>query len=144
VYVNFENVPGFEILPNPSEFLRDALNASYPGILHLKQGSCFTMAPLRSQRILADIKYQIMSSCVFTFVAEILRILTSDLGSSDQTMKDFPAHVVWVVGLEEQITTCTSWFLVHCRGHSKLAQHWAQLGKFHLKDTESNFRNVVF
>jgi hypothetical protein len=43
---------------------------------------------------------------VLNFVFEILLILTYDLGSTDQAMNDTPFRVMWVVGLEVQITAC--------------------------------------
>jgi hypothetical protein len=60
-------------------------------------------------------KHQIMSY-VFNFVVEILLILTYDLRSVDQTVNDSPFYVVWVVGLEEQITASMSRLPVHFRG----------------------------
>jgi hypothetical protein len=58
----------------------------------------------------------------FNFVIEILLILTYDLGSADQTMNDSPFYVMWVVGLEVQITTSMSRFPVHFLG-----QFWTRL-----------------
>jgi hypothetical protein len=61
------------------------------------------------------IKYQIMSY-ILNFVFEILLILTYDLGLAEQTMNDTPFYMVWVVGLEVQITTSMSRFPVHFHG----------------------------
>jgi hypothetical protein len=44
-------------------------------------------------------------SYVFNFLAEILLILTYDLGSTDQTVKDSSFHMMLVGGLEMQIMT---------------------------------------
>jgi hypothetical protein len=45
------------------------------------------------------------SCLVFNFVVEIPLILTYDIRSFAQTMNDSPFYVMWVVGLEVQITT---------------------------------------
>jgi hypothetical protein len=81
------------------------------------------------------IKHQIISN-VLNFLAEILQILTYDLGSTDQTMNGSPFHVMWVVGLEVQITTCMSRFLVYFRGqfrsplHDQNTQEWKGIISF--------------
>jgi hypothetical protein len=86
-----------------------------------------------------------MSSYVFNVVVESLQILTFDLGSSDQTVKDFPLHVVWEVGLDEQLVSGTlSWPAKITSTFVRRLIDWTQLGRFHLKDTESNLRNVMF
>jgi hypothetical protein len=55
-------------------------------------------------------------SYVPNFVVEILLILTRDLASADQTMNDSPFYVIWVAGLEAQITTSMSRFLIYFNG----------------------------
>jgi hypothetical protein len=67
------------------------------------------------------IKHQIMLY-VLNFLAEILLILTYDLGSIDRTMNDSPFHMMWVVGFEVQITTCMR-FLVHFRVQFRTPLH---------------------
>jgi hypothetical protein len=62
----------------------------------------------------AFIKYQIVPY-VLNFLVEILLILTYDLGSPDQAMNDSAFHVMWVVGLEVQITTPMNRFPVQFR-----------------------------
>jgi hypothetical protein len=52
-------------------------------------------------------------SYVLNFLVEILQILTYDLGSAAQATNDFSFHMMWVDGLEMQITTCMSRYLVH-------------------------------
>jgi hypothetical protein len=54
-------------------------------------------------------------SYVFNFVVEILLILTYDLRSVDQTVYDSPFYVMWVVGLEMQVTSIMRRLPVHCR-----------------------------
>jgi hypothetical protein len=46
----------------------------------------------------------------------MLLVLTYDLRSVDQTMNDFPFYVMWVVGIEVQITTSINRLPVHFRG----------------------------
>jgi hypothetical protein len=55
-------------------------------------------------------------SYVLNFVAEILLILTYDLGPSDQTMNDSHFRVMSVAGFEVQITTSMSRLPVHFHG----------------------------
>jgi hypothetical protein len=74
----------------------------------------------------AFVKHQIVSY-VPNFVAKILLILTHDLDSTDQTMNDSTFYVMWVVGLEVQITSSTSRFPVRFRG-----QVWTPLHDEHL------------
>jgi hypothetical protein len=75
------------------------------------------------------IEHQIMSY-VFNFVVEILLILTYDPRSVDQTVSDSPFYVMWVAGLEMQITTSMSRLPVHFRGqfwtplHNQNVQQW--------------------
>jgi hypothetical protein len=45
---------------------------------------------------------------IFSFVVKILLVLTYDLRSVAQTMNDSPFYVMWVIGLEVQITTSTT------------------------------------
>jgi hypothetical protein len=51
---------------------------------------------------------------ILNFVVEILLILTYsyELASTDQTMKNSPIHVIRLVGIEVQVTTCMSRFPV--------------------------------
>jgi hypothetical protein len=42
---------------------------------------------------------------VLNFTVEILLVFTYDLDSTDQTMNDSPFYMMWVAGLEVQITT---------------------------------------
>jgi hypothetical protein len=49
----------------------------------------------------------------FDFVGKILLILTCDLCSVEQTMNYSPLHVMWMVGLEVQVTTSMSRLPVH-------------------------------
>jgi hypothetical protein len=68
------------------------------------------------------IKCQIMSYVV-NFLVEILLILTYDRGCTDQTMNDSPFRMMWVVGVEVQIMTCMSTFLVHFYGKFRTPLH---------------------
>jgi hypothetical protein len=88
--------------------------------MYLKKDGCFSMVSLWSQQILVGfIKHQIMSY-ILNFLVEILLILMYDLSFTDQTMNDFPFHVMWVVGLEVQITTCMSRFHQRTKTESSL------------------------
>jgi hypothetical protein len=68
-------------------------------------------------------------SYVFNFVVEILLILIFALRSVDQTLNDSPFYVMWVVGLEVQITTSMSKLPVHFCG-----QFWTPLHNQNLKE----------
>jgi hypothetical protein len=74
------------------------------------------------------IKHQI-TSYVLNFVVEILLILSYDLDSADKTMNNSPFYMMWVVGLEMQIMTSMSRFLVHFRG-----QFWTSLHDQNVKE----------
>jgi hypothetical protein len=93
------------------------------------------------------IKHQI-TSYVLNFLAQILPIL----GLTGQTMIDSPFHVMWLVGLEVQITTCMNMFPVHFRGqfraplHNQDVQEWKSIISlnFHCEcDGMSNAAKVV-
>jgi hypothetical protein len=79
-------------------------------------------------------------SYVLSFLVEILLSLTYDLGSTDQTMTDSPFHVMWVVGLKVQRTTCMSRFPVHFHGQLR-----TPLNDQHVQERKSiislNFRS---
>jgi hypothetical protein len=55
-------------------------------------------------------------SYVLNFIVDILLILSYDLASADKTMNNSPFYVMWVVGLEVQIMTSMTRFLVHLCG----------------------------
>jgi hypothetical protein len=61
------------------------------------------------------VKHQMMFY-VLNFLVEILLILIHDLGSTDLTRNDSPFHVMLVVGLEVQITTCFRYTFVASLG----------------------------
>jgi hypothetical protein len=67
-------------------------------------------------------KHQIVNY-VSNFVVEILLILKYDLRSVDETMNDSPFYVMWVVGLEVQITTSMSRFPVYISGQFRTLLH---------------------
>jgi hypothetical protein len=56
-------------------------------------------------------------SYVLNFLVEILVILTQDLGSTDQNIKYYSFHVMWVVGFE------VSRFPVHFNGQVRTSLH---------------------
>jgi hypothetical protein len=66
-------------------------------------------------------------SCIFNFVVEFLLILTYDFRSVGQTVNDSTFYVMWVVGIEVQITISISMLPVHFRGqslHNQNVQEW--------------------
>jgi hypothetical protein len=89
---------------------------------------------------------------ILSFVAEVLLALTHDLGSTDQTMNDSPFYVIWVAGLEMQITTGVSRFPVHFCGqfwtpvHDQSVQEWKGIISFNFHcefDGRSNTVEMV-
>jgi hypothetical protein len=58
-------------------------------------------------------------------------ILTYDLRSVDQTMNDSPFYVMWMVGLEVQITTSMNRFPVNFHG-----QFWTYLHDQNVQERE--------
>lgn len=66
--------------------------------------------------------------------------------------KDSPFHVMWVLALEIQITTCMSRFPVHLRGHfrtlllDQVSQEQKRINNFHFHsefDVRSNAVEVM-
>jgi hypothetical protein len=55
-------------------------------------------------------------SHILNFLVEMLLIVTHDFGSTNQAKNVSPFHVIWVVGLEVQITTYMNRIPVQFRG----------------------------
>jgi hypothetical protein len=63
----------------------------------------------------AFLKHQIMSY-ILNFLVDFLLILSYELGCTDLPMKDAPFCMMWVVGLEVQITSCFRYIFVASLG----------------------------
>jgi hypothetical protein len=77
-------------------------------------------------------------SYVLNFIAEILLFLTYDLDLSDHTTKNSPCYVMWVAGLEVQITTNMSRFPAHFHG-----QFWTPLHDQNVLERKGEFYGMA-
>jgi hypothetical protein len=88
-------------------------------------------------------------SYVLNFIVEILLILTYDLCSADHTINDYTFYVMWVVGIEVQITTSMSRLPVYFHSqfwtplHNQNVQEWKGIISFNFHCEFDGRPNVV-